>query len=43
MLGEGNFANVFQAQRIENQRNFAIKAFIKKNDARNQEAIINEI
>lgn len=34
---------VFQAQRIEDQRNFAIKAFTKNKDAQDQEAIINEI
>ena len=40
---EETFANVYQAQRIEDQRNFAIKAFTKKKDVQDQEAIFNEI
>ena len=45
-LGKGNFASVYEAERLTDGKKFAVKAFCKKNSysAKNgKESLINEL
>ena len=45
-IGKGNFASVYQSERLEDHKDMAVKAFSKNiafNEENGKEALINEI